>query len=80
MKSRTHNAAMAELYRSDPALALDMLNGILQDGDLAELLIMLRQLTQAFGGMQAVVPKGTQHLVASPLFLKRWDYAWLCYR
>lgn len=70
MKSRTHNAAMAELYRSDPALALDVLNSILQDGDLAELLIMLRQLTQAFGGMQAVVPKGNPALSSLTAILK----------
>jgi probable addiction module antidote protein len=45
---------MAELYRSDPALALDVINGILADGDQAELLIVLRQMAQAFGGVQAV--------------------------
>ncbi|NHC62685.1 DNA-binding protein [Paenalcaligenes suwonensis] len=67
MKSRTHDAAMAELYRSDPALALDVLNGILQDGDQAELLIMLRQLTHAFGGMQAVA----EHAQLNPTQLYR---------
>jgi len=45
---------MAELYRSDPMLALDVINGILEDGDQAELLSVLRQLAQAFGGVQAV--------------------------
>jgi probable addiction module antidote protein len=45
---------MAQLYRSDPALALDVINGILADGDQAELLIVLRQMAQAFGGVQAV--------------------------
>jgi len=54
MRSRTHDDAMAELYRSDPALALDVINGILEDGDQAELLTVLRQLAQAFGGVQAV--------------------------
>ena len=53
MRSRTHDEAMAELYHSDPALALDVVNGILEDGDQAELLIVLRQLAQAFGGIQA---------------------------
>lgn len=67
MKSRTHDAAMAELYRSDPALALDVINGILQDGDQAELLILLRQLTQAFGGMQAVA----EHADLNPTQLYR---------
>lgn len=54
MRSESHDVAMAELYRSDPALALDMINSVLQDGDQGELLIVLRQLTQAFGGVQAV--------------------------
>lgn len=54
MRSRTHDDAMAELYRSDPALALDVINGILEDGDQAELLTVLRQFAQAFGGVQAV--------------------------
>ncbi|EGP44356.1 DNA-binding protein [Achromobacter insuavis] len=45
---------MVEVYRSDPALALATLNEILADGDQGELLVVLRQMTQAFGGMQAV--------------------------
>ena len=45
---------MAGLYRDDPALALEVLNGILEDGDQAELLTVLRQLAQAFGGVQTV--------------------------
>ena len=57
MKSRAHDEAMADLYRSDPALALDVINSILEDGDQAELLIVLRQLAQAFGGVQAVAEK-----------------------
>lgn len=54
MKSRPHDEAMAELYRNDPEFALDVLNGILEDGDQAELLTVLRQMTTAFGGVQAV--------------------------
>ncbi|WOB09729.1 MULTISPECIES: DNA-binding protein [Burkholderiales] len=54
MKSRPHDDAMAELYRSDPALALEVINGILADGDQAELMTVLRQLAQAVGGVQAV--------------------------
>lgn len=54
MKSRPHDDAMAELYRSDPAFALEVINGILENGDQAELLIVLRQLAQAFGGVQTV--------------------------
>lgn len=54
MKSRSHDTAMAELYRNDPALAIEVINSVLADGDQAELLIALRHLTLAFGGVQAV--------------------------
>lgn len=54
MTSKPHDQAMAELYRSDPALALEVLNSTLEDGNQGELLTILRQLAQAFGGMQAV--------------------------
>ncbi|ALM81928.1 DNA-binding protein [Bordetella sp. N] len=54
MRSKHHDDAMAELYRQDPVLALETINSILEDGDQSELLIVLRQLAQAFGGVQAV--------------------------
>jgi probable addiction module antidote protein len=53
VRGRRHDKA-TELHHSTPAIALDAINGILEDGDQAELLRMLRQLTQAFGGVQAV--------------------------
>ena len=45
---------MAEMYRDDPAFAMQLLNSILEEGDQGELLIVLRQMTKAFGGVQAV--------------------------
>lgn len=66
MRSRPHDEAMAELYRSDPALALDVINGILEDGDQAELLAVLRQLAHAFGGVQAVAEQA--HLNPTQLY------------
>jgi len=57
MKDRDHNEAMAEIYRDDPDYALLLLNKILADGDQAELLIALRQMTKAFGGAQTVAGK-----------------------
>lgn len=53
-RSVPHHAVMAEMYRTDSALALEVINGILEDGNQAELLIVLRQMAQAFGGVQAV--------------------------
>ena len=66
MKSKPNDAAMAELYRDDPALALDVINGILEDGDQAELLVVLRQMAQAFGGVQAVAEQA--HLNPTQLY------------
>lgn len=48
MRSRSHDDAMAELYRSDPALAVETINAILADGDPAELRIVMRQLALAY--------------------------------
>jgi probable addiction module antidote protein len=48
---------MAELFQEDPAYALELLNNILEDGEQAELLIALRQMTKAFGGVQSVAEK-----------------------
>ena len=58
MKSSiSDDIVMAEMYRNDPELARDMLNSILEDGNQGELLIVLRQMTKAFGGVQAVAEK-----------------------
>jgi probable addiction module antidote protein len=57
MRDRPHDEGMAEVYRKDPAFAVEMLNDILADGDQSELLIALRQMAQAFGGVQAVAEK-----------------------
>lgn len=54
MRDRTHDEAMAEVFSKDPAYAVELLNSILEDGDQAELLIALRQMTKAYGGMSKV--------------------------
>jgi probable addiction module antidote protein len=54
MKDKPHDDAMAEVYRKDPAYAIQLLNAILEDGDQSEFLIALRQMAKAFGGVQAV--------------------------
>jgi probable addiction module antidote protein len=58
---------MAELYRNDPAFALEVINSILEDGDQAELLTVLRHVAQAFGGIQAVA----EHAHLNPTQLYR---------
>lgn len=57
MKSRAHDEAMAEVFRQDPAYAVDLLNSILKDGSQGELLIALRQMEKAFGGVPKVTEK-----------------------
>ena len=57
MKDRTHDEAMAELFKEDPAYALELLNIILEDGEQGELLVALRQMAKAFGGVQTVAEK-----------------------
>jgi len=42
---------MAEIFREDPAYAIALLNDILKDGAQGELLIALRQMSKAFGGV-----------------------------
>jgi len=59
MKDRTHDEAMAELLKEDPAYALELLNSILEDGEQGELLIVLRQMTKAFGGVRTVAEKAS---------------------
>ena len=57
MRDRAHDAAMEELFKADPGYAVEMLNAILEDGEQGELLIALRQMTKAFGGVQDVAEK-----------------------
>ena len=48
---------MAEVFQDDPAYAVEFLNSILEDGDQGELLIALRQIAKAFGGVQTIAEK-----------------------
>lgn len=48
---------MAEEFRKDPAYAAATLDSILKDGDQGDLLIVLRQMTKAFGGVPKVAER-----------------------
>ena len=54
MKDRSHEEAMVELFRDDPQFAADYLTQLLQDGEPADLLVALRQIAQARGGVRAL--------------------------
>ena len=51
---RTHEEASMDMFRNDPELAAEYLNSVLADGDEADLMLALRSLSQAFGGVQEV--------------------------
>jgi probable addiction module antidote protein len=51
---RDHVEASAEMFRNDPALAADYLNSVLEDGDETDLMLALRTLSKAFGGVQEI--------------------------
>lgn len=54
MRDRPYDEVMVELFREDPDYAVMLLNDILEDGDQAELMIALRQMSAAFGGVYGV--------------------------
>ncbi|KQO80338.1 hypothetical protein [Rhizobium sp. Leaf262] len=54
MKDRSHDDAMADLFRDDPELAAATLDAILANGDQGELMVTLRQMAKAFGGVPQV--------------------------
>ncbi len=47
MKSRTHDEAMAEYFRSRPTYAVRVLAEVCRDGDPAEVAILMRQMAEA---------------------------------
>ena len=50
MNDKPHDEAMIKLYRKDPEFARQVINSILEDGDQAELLIVLRQMAHSLLG------------------------------
>lgn len=50
MKDRSHDAAMAELFRADPTYAAELLAEVCRDGNPAELAILLRQMVTVSAG------------------------------
>ncbi len=55
--SRPHEEAKIESFQKDPAYAAEYLNAVLEDGDQEEVMVTLRQLAQAFGGVAALAEK-----------------------
>lgn len=51
---RSHEEATIEMFRHDPELAAEYLNSVLEDGDETDLMLALRSISKAFGGVQEV--------------------------
>jgi len=50
--SRSHEDATVQSLRKDPVFAAEYLNSILEDGNQEELMLALRRMAKAFGGVQ----------------------------
>jgi probable addiction module antidote protein len=57
IRDASYDEIVVDSFRRNPAVAVELLNSILHEGEQAELLIALRQLTKAFGGVSAVAQK-----------------------
>ena len=66
MRDRAHDEAMADVFKEDPAFATQFLNDALEEGEQADLLIALRQVVQAFGGVSIIAEKA--HLNPTQLY------------
>jgi len=55
--ARSHEQATVESFRKDPAFAAEYLNSILEDGDQEELMLALRRMSEACGGVQELAEK-----------------------
>lgn len=49
--SRSHEVATVESFRKDPQFAAEYLNAVLADGDQEEVMLALRRLSKACGGV-----------------------------
>ena len=55
--SRSHEQATVESFRKDPEFSAEYLNSVLEDGDQEELMLALRRMSKAFGGVQKLAAK-----------------------
>lgn len=54
---RSHAEASAEMFRRDPAFAAEYLDSLLEAGDQTDLMLALRHLADAFGGVTQIAEK-----------------------
>ncbi len=54
MGTLSHEDVTVESFRRNPGYAAEYLNAVLEDGDQAELMVALRRVAGAFGGVAGV--------------------------
>lgn len=65
--SRTHEEASIEMFRANPAFAADYLSHVLAEGSNEDLLLGLRYVSEAFGG----IPRLAENTGLNPKTLYR---------
>jgi probable addiction module antidote protein len=55
--SRGHDEATVESLRKDPKFAVEYLNAVLQEGDEQELMVAMRRIADAMGGVPQLASK-----------------------
>lgn len=63
---RSHASATIESFRKDPHFAAEYLNAVLADGNQEELMVALRYMAEAFGGLPKLAARA--HLNATTLY------------
>ena len=57
----SHDEAAVSMFRDDPELAAEYLNQVLADGDQKELLVAMRRIAEAFGGVAELARRTNLH-------------------
>ena len=54
MATRSHEKATVESFRRDPKFAAEYLNAVLEDGEQEDVMLALRRIADAFGGVGGI--------------------------
>ena len=56
-----HDTMVVEMFREDPEFAAEYLNGVLEDGGQEELMLAMRRIAEAFGGVAELAKRTNLH-------------------
>ena len=57
LSNHSHDELVADMLRTDPEFRVAMINEVMSHGDYGDMLILLRQLTLAEGGMKIIAER-----------------------